>query len=192
MEGVHDMSDDDENFCPHCGGELNGKPVTIDDILEAEDMKVTDKVAELSLKGLTQMQIGDRLGMSQPSVSYHLRRAREQWRKRAAINYDDHLNREVAHYDLLLSKLEKGIDMGDWKHIQTAVTLAERRAKLIGLDHSSKLEEARVFLEAQQLELMAKILEVALESTGLDEPARHRAIEAGLKVIEPPDTLELA
>lgn len=149
-----------------------------------QEKRRVEQVAQLSLLGLTQQQIADRLEISQPRVSTLLKQAKEEWKKNRTQAYDDLVNREIEHYRVLLASLERGIEAGSWKHIETAIKLAERRSKLIGMDHSDRMEEARVRIEAAQLDLMSRAFTAALDAIGVNENQRRLATETLLGELE--------
>jgi predicted transcriptional regulator len=158
-------------------------------VVESEAFQNTrrvEQVARLALLGLTQQQIADRLGISQPRVSVLMKQAKEEWREHRTQAYDDLVNQEIAHYRLLLEALESGIEAGSWKHVETAIKLAERRSRLIGLDHSDRMEEARVRIEAAQLDLMSRAFTAALDAINANDDQRRLATQTLLKELEGP------
>lgn len=149
--------------------------------------RLTEEIADLDLKGLTQVQIADRVGVSQAAVSQHLQRAREIWRDNVTSSYEERVIRESAHYDMLLRKLEEGLNAGSWKHVEVAIKLAERRSRLIGMDAADRRDEARVQIEAAQLDLMTRAFNAAMDAIGADENQRELATGALLRELEGPD-----
>lgn len=145
-----------------------------------------EEVSRLTQMGLTQQEIGDRLGITQPAVSQLMKTVKNTWKKNMAASYDDYVASEMEHYRVLLSALEAGIDAGSWKHVETAVKLAERRSRLIGLDHSDRMEEVRVRIEATQLDMMSRAFNAAMDAIGVDGKERQVATEALLKELETP------
>jgi transcriptional regulator with XRE-family HTH domain len=156
-------------------------------VVETEEFRTkrkVEQVAELTLLGLTQQQIADRLGVGQPYVSRLLKQAKEEWKANRSQAYDELVQQEIEHYRILLAALERGISAGSWKHIETAIKLSERRAKVIGLDHSDRMEEARVRIEAAQLDLMSRAFTAALDAIGVNENQRRLATETLLGELE--------
>lgn len=154
--------------------------------VESNRMRRLEEISRLSQLGLTQQEIGDRLGISQPRVNQLLSQAKREWRQNMSQSYDDYVARESEHYRVLLKALEAGISAGSWKHVETAIKLAERRSRLIGLDHSDRMEEARVRLEAAQLDLMSRAFTAAMDAIGADDSMRAIATERLLLEIEGP------
>ena len=69
-----------------------------------EKSRVADrrrKVAEWSLKGLTQQSIGDTLGVSQATVARDLEAIRQQWRDAAVRNFDEARGQQLEKLDLV-------------------------------------------------------------------------------------------
>ena len=59
------------------------------------------QVAELYLQGQTQMQIAEKLGVAQATVSTDLTRVREQWRDSAVRNFDLAREEEIKKLELI-------------------------------------------------------------------------------------------
>jgi len=53
------------------------------------------------LQGVTQAEIGQRLGVSQPQISYDLRTLRNRWLQSSLVNIDEAKARELARVDHL-------------------------------------------------------------------------------------------
>lgn len=60
-----------------------------------------ERITSLYLRGVRQVDIAAELGVSQPQVSYDLKKIQEQWRKRTAIDLDEAKQRELARIDEL-------------------------------------------------------------------------------------------
>ena len=58
-------------------------------------------ISRMYLQGITQAEIGQRLGVSQPQISYDLKVLRNRWLKSSIINIDEVKARELARIDHL-------------------------------------------------------------------------------------------
>lgn len=56
-------------------------------------------IARLYLQGVTQEVIGKKLGMTQPAISQHLTKVREDWRQSAMVDFNERKSIEVAKLD---------------------------------------------------------------------------------------------
>ncbi len=56
--------------------------------------------------------------------------------------------------------------------------MADRRARLLGLDHSDKINEARMQIEAHQAQIMTGILMAAMTNAGLDPVQQAAMVES--------------
>lgn len=59
------------------------------------------EISRLYLQGITQAEIGQRLGVSQPQISYDLRVLRNRWLQSSIVNIDEAKARELARVDHL-------------------------------------------------------------------------------------------
>lgn len=66
------------------------------------DLAIT---AELHLKGWRQIDIADRLGLSQSTISNDIAEIRQRWRERQAVAIDEALSREIANIALMEREL---------------------------------------------------------------------------------------
>ena len=95
---------------------------------------------ELRIAGLTQQQIGAKLGLSQSIVSRMLARAREDataaTHEVAAIATAE----QIARLDRMLVALWEKVRNGNERAVDTVLRIEERRAKLLGLDAATRKE----------------------------------------------------
>ena len=82
--------------------------------------------------------------------------------------------------------LKDGIDQGSWKHVETAIKLLDRKASVIGLNHADRMDQARVEIEAAQLDLISRALSRVMDALGLDEDQRELATTTLLLELEAP------
>jgi hypothetical protein len=132
-------------------------------------------VAELTLLGFSPQKIAERLGVSERVVKSDLETIRIRWQENRQKSYSQFIEEELATQRLLMSSLEDGIKMGSWKHVETALKITERRARVIGLDHTDRMEQARVEIEARQLDMISHALERVMDVLGLSDEQRELA-----------------
>lgn len=144
-------------------------------------------VAEYTLLGFTPEKIAERLGTSVKVVKSDLEKIRIRWQENRQKSYSQFIEEELATQKLLMSSLEDGIKMGSWKHVETALKITERRARVVGLDHTDRMEQARVEIEARQLDLISRALERVMEVLDLNEEQRELATNTLLLELEEPD-----
>lgn len=130
-------------------------------------------VEELTLMGYTPEKIAARLGVNVNTVKRDLEAIRTNWQRNNQKSYREYIEEELEDLKMLKRALEDGINMGSWKHIETALKLAERRADLMGLNHADRMNQARVEIEKAQLELLARALEKALDMVELGPDERE-------------------
>lgn len=132
-------------------------------------------VAELTLLGFSPNRIADRLGISVKEVKKDLEKIRIRWQENRQKSYSQFIEEELATQKMLLGALEEGIKQGSWKHVETALKITERRARVFGLDHTDRMEQARVEIEARQLDLISSAFEKVMEVLGLTDDQRELA-----------------
>lgn len=144
-------------------------------------------VAEMTLLGFSPEKIAERLGVSVPTVKNDLVKIRARWQENRQKSYSQFIEEELATQKMLLSALEQGIKQGSWKHVETALKITERRARVVGLDHTDRMEQARVEIEAKQLDLISRALERVMDVLGLDDEQRELATNTLILELEEPD-----
>lgn len=144
-------------------------------------------VAEMTLLGFTPKKIAERLGVAEKTVKSDLEKVRIRWQDNRKKTYTEFIEEELATQRMLLSSLEDGIKMGSWKHVETALKITERRSKVMGLDHVDRMEQARVEIEARQLDLISRALERVMEVLDLNEEQRELATNTLILELEEPD-----
>jgi hypothetical protein len=147
-------------------------------------------VAELTLLGHSPESIASRLGVGVKTIEHDLQTIRIKWQKSTKKTYTEFVAEELAVEGMLLKHLEIGIKSGSWKHIETALKITERRARIVGLDHTDRMEQARVEIESRQLDLMAQALEAALTAIDISDEQREIATFTLLKALEEPAALD--
>lgn len=110
-----------------------------------EDLRIE---LEMWLKGHSQQQIANKVGVSQRQVSSDLAEIQENWRL-LLVSYDDYINKEISKYDMLereywgawdMSKFNENNPAGDVRFLDGVLSVANRRAKLLGLDKPTRNE----------------------------------------------------
>lgn len=148
-------------------------------------------VAELTLLGFSPEKIAERLGVSVGVVRSDLERVRIKWQENRQKSYTQFIEEELATQRMLMQALETGIKQGSWKHVETALKITERRARVMGLDHTDRMDQARVEIEARQLDMISNALERVLDVLGLSEEQRELATSTLILELEAGD-IELA
>lgn len=144
-------------------------------------------VAELTLLGFSPQKIAERLGVSERLVKSDLEKIRIRWRENRQKSYSEFIEEELATQRLLMQSLEIGIKSGSWKHVETALKITERRARVMGLDHTDRMEQARVEIEARQLDMISHALERVMDVLGLSDEQREIATSTLILELEEGD-----
>lgn len=144
-------------------------------------------VAELTLLGFSPKKIGERLGVSEGVIKSDLEKVRIRWQKNRQKSYSQFIEEELATQAMLMQSLEMGIKEGSWKHVETALKITERRARVMGLDHTDRMEQARVEIEVRQLDMISRALERVMDVLGLSDEQRELATETLILELEESD-----
>lgn len=144
-------------------------------------------VAEMTLMGFSPEKIAERLGVSVNTVRSDLEKVRIRWQENRQKSYTEFIEEELATQKMLMQSLEDGIRQGSWKHVETALKITERRARVVGLDHTDRMEQARVEIEKQQLDMISNALEKVMDVLGLDDEQREIATTTLIGELEEPD-----
>ena len=143
-------------------------------------------VAELTLLGFSPQKIAERLGVSEKTIKTDLEKIRIRWQQNRQKSYSQFIEEELATQAMLMQSLEEGIKSGSWKHVETALKITERRARVMGLDHTDRMEQARVEIEAAQLDLITRAVERVLDVLELNDEQRELATSTLLLELEEP------
>lgn len=92
------------------------------------------KVSVLYLRGFTQVEIKDKLGVSQATVSYDLKAIQEEWRAQTTIDLDEHKAAELARLD----ELERQYWRGWLRSLQDAQESSEKAEGIVTKDNQRK------------------------------------------------------
>jgi hypothetical protein len=144
-------------------------------------------VAEMTLLGFSPAKIAERLGVSERVIKSDLEQVRIKWQENRKKSYSQFIEEELATQNMLLQSLEMGIKTGSWKHVETALKITERRARVMGLDHTDRMEQARVEIEARQLDMISRALERVMDVLGLSDEQRELATNTLILELEEGD-----
>lgn len=144
-------------------------------------------VAELTLLGFSPAKIAERLGVSENVVKKDLEKVRMRWHQSRQKSYSQFIEEELATQNMLMQSLEDGIKTGSWKHVETALKITERRARMMGLDHTDRVEQARVEIQARQLDMISHALERVMDVLGLNDEQRQLATNTLILELEEGD-----
>ena len=137
--------------------------------------------------GFSPAKIAERLGVSERVVKSDLEKVRIRWQQNRQKSYSEFIEEELATQKLLMQSLEEGIKSGSWKHIETALKITERRARVVGLDHTDRMEQARVEIEARQLDMISRAMERVMDVLGLSDEQRELATNTLILELEEQD-----
>lgn len=144
-------------------------------------------VAELTLLGFSPHKVAERLGVSVSVVKTDLEQIRIRWQENRQKSYSQFIEEELATQKMLMQSLEVGIASGSWKHVETALKITERRARVVGLDHTDRMEQARVEIEAKQLDMISRALERVMDVLQLNDEQRELATTTLILELEEPN-----
>ncbi len=137
-----------------------------------------EQVAELRISGMTTRAIAEKVGTSHVTVVNDLKVIRAEWAESMNQSYDQHVALESARYDRTLEALWPAVSRGEIEAVNAFIRLADRRARLLGLDHSDKINEARMVIEAHQAQIMTGILMAAMTNAGLNPTQQAAMVES--------------
>lgn len=136
--------------------------------------------------GFHPSKIAERLGVSEGTINKDLETVRIRWTQNRQKSYSQFIEEELASQQMLMRALKDGIDQGSWKHVETALKILDRKASVIGLNHADRMDQARVEIEAAQLDLISHALERVLDVLGLSDDQRELATTTLLLELEAP------
>ena len=110
-------------------------------------------VGRLRLRGYTLRQISEMTNVSLATVGNDLKKMRDQWKRDASLSYEQYVQQEIANLADIEQQLSDAIATGKTELIAQRTRLAERRARLLGLDSPVKHEVSVVSLDALDHEI---------------------------------------
>jgi transcriptional regulator with XRE-family HTH domain len=99
-----------------------------------EKVDYQEKAWELRLRGMSQSQIAEVLGVTQPYVCILLKKALEEKKEELVGTAEKHVANQAGRLDSMLEALWEKVQAGDPKAIAAALAIEDRRSKLLGLD----------------------------------------------------------
>jgi len=99
-----------------------------------EKVDYQEKAWELRLRGMSQSQIAEVLGVTQPYVCILLKKALEDKKEELVGTAEKHVANQAGRLDSMLEALWEKVQAGDPKAIAAALAIEDRRSKLLGLD----------------------------------------------------------
>jgi hypothetical protein len=95
------------------------------------------EVLRLKRLGWIDSQIGNQLGMSIPTVHRRLTQALDMFGQPEARHYRMVI---AQQYDMLLQVAMQGVEQGDLESVRAAVSILDRKAKLLGVEAPTQVE----------------------------------------------------
>lgn len=122
---------------------------------------------ELRLRGMSLRAIAKTIGCSHQTVANYLDKA-----NMAIVlpGVEEMRKQEEERLDILLKALDRKIEMGDVRAIETAIRLHERRAKLHGLDRPAEMSVTVHEVDERDREL-AELTREYMAKRHNDDPA---------------------
>lgn len=126
------------------------------------------KTASLYLMGKTQAEIAKAIGVSRTQISYDLAAIRDDWRERAARDFDAHVAEELARLDELERTAWKA-----WEESrrQRTTKLEEEGSGPNGPTSKTRVTKQRGAGNARFLESVFACIDRRIRLLGLDAPA---------------------
>lgn len=153
------------------------------DVMEGGS-RLRKEVLDLSLLGLRQVDIAEKLGITQGRVSQLLKEARSEWRTEGQRSYEEHVEDALATCRRLMASLERGIAVGDPRSVDSATRLVDRIAKLLGLDHRDRISERAVRVEEAKVQIIGSAVATMLDHLEITGERRIGAIEVLQRELE--------
>ena len=133
------------------------------------------RVVELRTKGKTFREINKILGISRSDRLFHRGMAREG---NIELTRMQAIKLEAERLDALQSGLWDRAVEGDEGAVRECLKILERRARMLGLDHSDSVNARSVEVEEAKVRLVAGALAQALENAGLSDADKARVLDA--------------
>jgi predicted transcriptional regulator len=138
------------------------------------------EISRLTLRGLTQMEIAAKLGMTQPMVSYDLAAIRKSWRTQTAFDLDAAKAEELAKINHLEFTIWQELETSERPHVRTVKDYAGKkiRRKTVtttkGGSGNSHLLSGILRCIDQRCKILGLYAPAKVENTGTDGgPIRH-------------------
>ena len=156
--------------------------------------QITDNrrvITTLYLQGITQVEIGKRLGMSQPMVSYDLAAIQRVWAQHTAFDLDAAKRKELARIDVLERTYWEAWEDSKGQHEVTTTQIDEWEVPAKGHKTASIRRELLNGNAAYLAGVMACI-EKRCKLLGLDAPVKQALVgDVLLRVVYDDEKLDL-
>lgn len=134
------------------------------------------QVAALLLSRRTYRQIADSVGCGIATVHRDVERIKASWREQAGREYADVVAEEAAKLDAIEHGLMPRAQLGDPAAVSAFVRLAQRRARLMGLDKPLKVEAS---LPPELIaEIISTVIDRVLAEIGVETTPEIDAVVA--------------
>ncbi len=126
------------------------------------------RVAELYVKGLSQHQIAEQVGVTQKTICKDLQVVREQWQESALLNFNERTALELARLDRLESEAWAAFERSK----RDLETETDRVETTTGGDRViTSVTKKQVNADVRYLEVIARCVELRSKITGILKPA---------------------
>lgn len=105
-----------------------------------ERAKKKNRILELRAAGLTESQIAEQLGMSQPNVSRSINRALKRWAEQDAQNVEHVRQMKLFELDQLKRAIWARALQGDLNAVREAAKIIGMQSRIAGADSPVKIE----------------------------------------------------
>lgn len=122
-----------------------------------ERAKRRNRVLELRAAGLTESQIAEQLGMSQPNVSRSINRALKRWAEQDAANVEQVRQMKLFELDQLKRAIWASAIKGDLAAVREAAKIIGMQARIAGAESPVRVERhttVEVGIDAAEIERM--------------------------------------
>lgn len=132
------------------------------------------RVLELRRSGMRFNKIAEELGVAESTVGRMFKRGMA---RHTAVPAAEIKRMEADRLDDLQYGLWERAMRGEVKAVEQVLAVMERRAKLLGLDHSDKIAEQYLRLEQDKVKLMAMALNTALDAIAITDEQRAQVFK---------------
>ena len=141
-------------------------------------------ISSLYLQGITQAEIGQRIGVSQQQISYDLKVLRKRWLQSSIVNIDEAKARELARVDHLEREYWEA-----WEKSKNPVkTIASK--KVDGQQTEKTIQGETGTGDPRYLSGVQWCINKRCEIVGLDAPSRTDVTSGGKAIIINWDTID--
>ena len=134
------------------------------------------------LQGITQAEIGQRLGVSQPQISYDLRVLRNRWLQSSIVNINEAKARELARVDHLEREYWEAWERSIGKHQTKTVKARGTKESAESAEQTVKTEDING--DPRYLSGVQWCINKRCEVLGLDAPTKREITGRAGEAIE--------